>query len=98
MSLDLPTGPSAPTDYDRVRAKADAAREDRDRKTAASASMLEPMSYGSAVVSQAISMKRIADALDLLAKPPLVFPSDLRTFTIEPSYGAGDPPPGGGAR
>lgn len=67
MTEDLPTGPSQPTDYDKVRAKEDAARVERNRQAAELLTLLEPKSYGTAAVSQAISIKRIADALETIA-------------------------------
>lgn len=64
MSLDLPTGPSRPTDYDEVKAKEDAARLERNRQAAELLTVLEPKSYGNSAVSQAISLRRLADVLE----------------------------------
>lgn len=92
---DLPTGPSSAAAYDDLRAREDAAREDRARKVADGIRLLEPAAHGSAVISQAISMKRIADALERW-----VTSYDAGRMLREPLYGrgAGDPPPEEGTR
>lgn len=89
MSLDLPTGPSRPTDYDQVRARQDADRETARKHSEAMQTRMEPDCARDPSISQAISLKRIADALE--RRNHLVY--DANYF-----QGAGDPPPTGGTR
>lgn len=66
MTQDLPTGPSQPTDYDRVRAHEDARREAQHRLHLATVAAMEKEADGNWSISQAISLKRIADSLDYI--------------------------------
>lgn len=95
MTQDLPTGPSRPTDYDQVKAKEDAARVERNRQAIELLTVMEPKSYGNSAVSQAISLKRIADVLEGLfqqrQKPPPLYGDMMGNVS-------GDPPTNPGAR
>lgn len=63
---DLPTGPSKPTDYDRVRVKQDAERDAAARVRKDMFERMEPNCDRNAAASQAISLKRIADSMDYI--------------------------------
>lgn len=64
MSQDLPTGPSQPTDYDKVRKQQDTDRAKKAERLLILAALMEDAADGDPAVSQALSLKRIADFLE----------------------------------
>lgn len=71
MNQDQPTGPAHPSEYDRLRAKEDARRQAEHKARVAAVDAMEPLAEGDHNISQAISLKRIADALHVLVHKQL---------------------------